>query len=266
VGKKATARTVEGTMTSTTTEAGGDETMTDGRRYSEEEVEAILARAAERSARLTGGRGTEEGLTLPELQEIGAEVGIPPAVVADAARSLERRSGTERTLGLPMGVSHSVPLSRPPTDVEWERLVADLRETFRARGKVRVDGGLRGWHNGNLHALVEPTADGWRLRMGTRKGDARALLAGGSFLLLLATLFGLMALLGLGNGDPAALLGSIAILGGLGTVGVGVGAGQLPGWARERQVQMEGVGRRAEAMLGEGEAPEPPSSVPPRGP
>jgi hypothetical protein len=223
--------------------------VTEPRRYSEEEVEAILARAAERSARLPRGRSHDDGLTLDELQEIGAEVGIPPAVVADAARSLARRSGVERTLGLPMAVGHVVPLRRPPSDEEWERLVADLRETFRARGKIQVQGGLREWSNGNLHALVEPTADGWRLRMGTRKGNAAASLVSGSFLLLFAVIVGLVGLL-LGDGDPTAILSSVAILGGVGATVVGVGAGQLPGWARERRAQMEGVGERTEAMLG----------------
>jgi hypothetical protein len=172
-------------------------------------------------------RNQNEGLTIPELQEIGAEVGIPPAVVAHAARSLERRSGVERTLGLPMAVSHSVPLPRPPTDVEWERLVADLPETFGARGTVRVDGGLRGWHNGNLHALVEPRADGSKLRMGTTKGSARELLGMGAAMVMGVVVLALLSLVGLGPA-PGELARISGTLGRLGAAGVGVAAVQLP--------------------------------------
>lgn len=56
------------------------------RRYSEKEVREILARAAEDS----GSRALQspQGMTLAELKDIGVEVGIDPASVERAARSV----------------------------------------------------------------------------------------------------------------------------------------------------------------------------------
>jgi len=53
------------------------------------------------------------------------------------------------------------------TDAEWERLVADLRRTFDAKGKVEVQGRLRSWTNGSLQLHVEPEDSGYTVRMRT---------------------------------------------------------------------------------------------------
>ena len=44
---------------------------------------------------------------------------------------------------------------------------------------MKAYGSLRQWTNGNLQALLEPTATGHRLRLGTLKGNARASMAAG---------------------------------------------------------------------------------------
>lgn len=220
--------------------------MNEERRYSDAEVEEILRRATERRGELARPASGQDGLTLGELQAIGREVGIPPNAMAEAARSLTRPPAVHRTLGLPLAVGHRVPLSRDLTEAEWEHLLADLRETFRARGQVRVHGRIREWSNGNLHALVEPTPDGWRLRMGTTKGSARPLLGMGAAMLGLAVVFWIVALLGLGDGD---LAGGATTLVAMGTAFLAGGAVQLPGWSRERRRQMEEVGARLVARL-----------------
>src|SRR5690348_13925499 len=63
--------------------------MTD-RRFNDDEVAAIFARATD--AQHTGQRQSSsgEGLTLAELQEIGREVGIAPELITQAATSLEK--------------------------------------------------------------------------------------------------------------------------------------------------------------------------------
>ena len=78
-----------------------------------------------------------EGMTLRELQGIGQEVGIAPALIAQAALTLEQggRPASRTFLGLPIGVARTVELDRPVTDEEWERLVVALRETFNAKGQ-----------------------------------------------------------------------------------------------------------------------------------
>ena len=76
---------------------------------------------------------------------------------------------------MPIAVGRTLPLPRPLTDREWGMLVTDLRETFGATGRVGEDGNARYWRNGNLHAFVEPAEGGYRLRLGTVKGNAIAL-------------------------------------------------------------------------------------------
>jgi hypothetical protein len=213
------------------------------RRYGEEEVAAIFERAAE--AQRTGRRqlAPGEGMTLAELQAIGREVGIPPELVAQAARSLdsaEARS-SRRLLGFPIGVGRTVELDRRLSDQEWERLVVDLRETFDARGRVSVEGRFRQWTNGNLQALVEPTPAGDRIRLKTVNANAQGLMRVGLAGIGVAAV--VLVLSQLGGWDPGAIRG-ITLLGTVGAGMFGVGALRLPGWARRRRRQMEGVAAR----------------------
>ena len=64
--------------------------MTSERRYSEDEVSAILDKATDVDASGAAGDGSAGGLTLSELHQIGDEVGIPKAVITSAATSLDR--------------------------------------------------------------------------------------------------------------------------------------------------------------------------------
>lgn len=210
------------------------------RRFNEVEVAAIFERATE--AHQTGQRQlpSGEGMTLAQLQEIGREVGISPEQVAEAANALERvGSPTERSfLGLPIGVGRTIELDRRLTDDEWERLVVDLRDTFDARGTLRHDGSLRQWTNGNLQALLEPTANGHRVRLRTIKGDARSMLVMGLSTIGFAIITAVMS-----EGGAAGVMSA----GTLFAVGAGmfaVGALRLPSWARLRRQQMEDIAAR----------------------
>lgn len=57
------------------------------RRYTDEEIPKIFERATEAQQSTRRLPASGEGMTLADLQEIGRDVGIPPALVADAARS-----------------------------------------------------------------------------------------------------------------------------------------------------------------------------------
>ena len=212
------------------------------RRFNEAEVAAIFERATE--AQQTGQRQlpTGEGMTLAQLQEIGKEVGIAPEMVANAASAIDRvGSPTSRSfLGLPIGVGRTVDLGRKLTDEEWERLVVDLRETFDARGNVKHEGSLRQWTNGNLQALLEPTATGHRLRLRTMKGNALAWMTGGLGMVAVAAATSIATALGI-NDTGIASQAFIAIMG----AGMfSVGALLVPGWARVRRRQMEEIAGR----------------------
>lgn len=219
------------------------------RRYSEDEVAEIFERAAEEEATGSKVARQSEGRTLAELKAIGAEAGLPPELVARAAESLDRAGEATRRsfLGFPLTVRRSVELGREVTEEEWERLVADLRVTFNAQGRVSENGPYRQWRNGNLRAVLEPATTGHRLRIETMKGDARSLMTTGlvmsSVALVLALTF---VLTGGAAGDWPAML--ILILTGAGLFGAG--ALQLPGWAATRLGQMEEVaGRLAEPSV-----------------
>lgn len=211
------------------------------RQYSDEEVAAIFERASETEHTALRAPAEGKGLTLAALQDIGREVGISPESISLAARSLDQagRPAPQRFMGLPIGVGRTVEFDRPLTDADWERLVADLRTTFEARGTVRYDGPFRQWTNGNLQALLEPTPYGHRLRLQTVKGDSRALMTGGAAVLggAAATWFALAVAGGLGNAG-------ITGVGFMTLVGLGMfaaGALRVAGWARRRTTQIEEV-------------------------
>ncbi len=218
------------------------------RRYNEEEVAAILKDAAEAQYsddRLLPSSG---GLTLAELQAIGREAGISPEMIQKSVQRFQpARQPTRKLLGLPLGVAQTVEFDRKLTDQEWERIVADLRETFVAPGVVRQQGSLRQWTNGNLQALLEPTATGQRLRMSTVKGNAPGLIGGGIAVFSVGT-----ALLGTAfatgaAGDMGLMMSILATMtGGAGMFGAS--AGRLPGWARRRQQQMDQIAERVALM------------------
>lgn len=113
--------------------------MTD-RRYTDEEVAAIFERAAKSEPSTSLVPHANSGLTLAALHEIGREAGISAEAISHAAHSLERsRATTSQTmLGLTIGVGQTVEFERPLSDQDWEALVARLRETFNAKGRMSL--------------------------------------------------------------------------------------------------------------------------------
>ena len=218
------------------------------RKYSEEEVREIFALATTRKIADPAGSPATNGLTLSEIQSIGQEVGLEPAAVARAAAALDTRTSksARKSLGMPVGVGRIVPLPRALTDREWEQLVAELRSTFGARGQVGAIGSLREWSNGNLHVCVEPGETGYRLRMGTFKGDALALNAIGATAIAAGTVaFASLAISGgLTQGFFAPWLISAAGVGAFVTNFV-----RLPRWSRQREQQMDDIAARVQSMI-----------------
>src|SRR5215207_1734059 len=118
--------------------------MSPERQYNEQEVAAIFKHAAagQESAQRQLPQGG--GLTLAELEQIGKEAGITPEYIARAAAAARTGPVMPPTtyLGFPVSVARTVDLPGPLSDEAWDRLVADLRETFQATGEVRHDGSL----------------------------------------------------------------------------------------------------------------------------
>jgi hypothetical protein len=219
------------------------------RRYGDDEVREIFSLAT------TGGTGDQpvpadsSGLTLDQLRQIAREAGIDPALVAQAAASLDargRQAPVRRVLGMPIGVSRVVDLPRAPTDREWEQLIAEFRTTFGAQGHATVSGGLREWSNGNLHICVEPTERGEQLRLSTRKEDALAL---NGLALMTGGMAVLMGAAVAAGGKPEKALVFVILLGGISLAALGFNVLRLPRWARERERQMEAIAAHAVRML-----------------
>ncbi len=233
--------------------------MPSDRRYDEKQIAAIFEQAAhaqEAAQQQTGG-----GLTLAELQEIGASAGIDPAFIRRAAAVVDHTPKTldaPTLLGIPVGVGRTIDLPGDFTDDDWERLVVDVRQTFRAKGRIEQHGNLRQWSNGNLHVLVEPTATGHRVRFRTRNANVQGKITGGGIALLVAATMLLLVLFGLN--------GTIGEPGGVSTWAfpmlfaiwaLGSSYFELPAWRRTRAQQMEALAAR----LVEAHVPLPPEGV-----
>ena len=225
--------------------------MSDERKYREDEVSEIFELASDEHARLPT-RAADEGLTLGELQEVGREVGLSPDRIAAAAAAVGTRLPAlprKQWYGNPVGVSRTVDLPRAATNREWQVILADLRQTFHAHGRVEPHGETHTWRNGNLHASLEPTESGTRLRMSTQKGGSKETAMMGAGVLAV----GLVLLIT--SGLDAATFGAtfetlIPALMAMG--GGGILAGnfvRLRNWAARRESQMEAIGSRALDLL-----------------
>ena len=221
------------------------------RHYSDDEVAAIVRAAAEGSGSRTLPGGSADGLTLKDIQAIAREVGISPLAVSQAAHSLDRARApavSQTFLGLPIAVQRTIAFDRRLTDAEWELLVVELRDVFHARGTMRAHGSLREWNNGNLQALLEPTATGHQLRLGTFKGNARASAATGLLVLSLSA----AVTVAVGASGALHVAPVIAMLTTFGAMLLANGTLLLPRWARQRARQMDGIIERLAAKTGDG--------------
>jgi hypothetical protein len=222
--------------------------MSNERKFQDHEIRQILELAIGQEDAPARALPAVDGLTLVELQEVGREVGLPPDRIAQAVAAFEGRGEVvprRTTLGLPTSVGRVVPLPRSPTDREWELLNAELRTTFGVKGEVKAQGGLREWSHGYLHAFIEPTTTGHRLRLTDSSPAMAGIVVGG-----LALSFALMifaVLLGKeGPGFRFAVPAFLSLFGGSLMVGSAV---SLPRWAREQERRMEHIGRQAVSLL-----------------
>ncbi len=158
----------------------------DERRYSEEEFGLILKRAIELDTRRSSlpQRAPAPpvlppgGLTLREIQEIAAEVGVSPARVLEAADLLaaQRWSPTARFFGGPAKMSARRSLPRRPLPEEMGRLLDVPRRLLKTDGESHeVLGGVE-WKNsswtGPVSVRVSPDGDGARLTVAVDRGGS----------------------------------------------------------------------------------------------
>jgi hypothetical protein len=223
--------------------------MSPERRFQDHEIRQILELAIGREDAPARFLPAVEGLTLLELQEVGREVGLPADTITRAVLAFEGRGAAVprgTTLGLPTSVGRVVSLPRSPSDGEWELLVAELRTTFGGKGELTSHGGLREWSYGSLHAFIEPTGTGHRLRLVDSSEWAVGAMLMGGFLLAFALLIVVVLL---GKDDPGYRF-AVPVFFSLIGAGLAMGSAMLlPRWADEQERGMEHIGRHAVSLL-----------------
>jgi hypothetical protein len=220
------------------------------RRFTDEEVQQILAAAAQAEGAERTHSDAERGMTLAELQRVASEAGLSSTAVATAAAALDHKSlalADPRVLGLKAGVAQSVALSRPLSDVEWRKLVALLRDTFAASGREEQVEGRREWRNGNLRVALESVGDGAWLEMRTQKESARALVRSGLAIVGVSAIVEVvLAATGANLGGMAGVLTTTFVGAGM----AALGALQLPTWLSARRRQFAAIAEYVQQITG----------------
>jgi hypothetical protein len=227
--------------------------MPENRKYSEEEIAAIFEQASRDQEHANQRTNDSEGLSLEELQEIGRQTGIDPALISKAAALVGDVGASplppppSTILGIQTSASRIVDLNGHLSDDDWGRLVIEMREIFNAHGKTENQGAFRSWRNGNLRITVEPTDEGDRLRMSTKKGNAPGIVFG--IAAAMTMVVGTLLLTMIFDSSPGSFLSVrflilLAIAGGL-----GINLMQLPRWVTERQTQMDALGVMASELV-----------------
>lgn len=222
--------------------------MSGDRRYLDHETRQILDLALGDDDEPGRALPSGEGLTLAELQEAAQELGVSADRITQAVATFEGRGELvprSTTVGLPTSIGSTVQLPRAPSDREWELLVAELRTTFGGKGELTSHGSMREWSHGSLHALIEPTETGYRLRVTDSSGAVAGIVVGGLIVAFALVIF--MVLLGKDQaGFKLAVPALLSLLGG----GLATGSALfLPKWAREQEQRMAQIGRHAVALL-----------------
>jgi serine/threonine protein kinase len=167
---------------------------------------------------------TQEGaLSLGGVQQIAAEVGIPPQYVEQAARSLDRPTASpthSRFLGAPTVIQFERVVNGEVPESEYPELVEEIRATFGTTGEINTLGQSLAWRTpgqGTRQASVTiiPRAGRTRIRVRERLTN----LAGGLF-------GGIMG--GVGGSSIGAAF-AIAFGAGIPLLGIGVAAVAVSG-------------------------------------
>ena len=231
--------------------------MTDSdRRYTDQEVALVLAKASEldegRALTSTSGRG----LTLRELHEIAREVGLSPRAIDEAVTAL-RTQPHQSILGSPY--SHRVVRGIPGRleDSAMQRLVRVVEDRLEATGTVTEALGTVRWTSvGRGHKFdrttqvsFTPTGHETQIQVVQRYPDALRFI-----LHLLPGAWGGMIGLAVGGTSGLATLPWVAAVAGTAAVGVGIGRAIWNRMARKSADQVEEV---AAVLVGDAQAGEP---------
>ena len=150
--------------------------MSPKRIYTDKEISAVLKRAAE--LQRTQGPKATSGLSLDELEQVAAEVGIDPDFVKTAALELEegRTEKGYHVWGAPTSLELERIVEGEMTDAKWEEAVGEIRRIFGAAGEAGQLGRTREWilrdqTGERVHLTVSPQDDKTEIRFVYRMTD-----------------------------------------------------------------------------------------------
>jgi hypothetical protein len=121
------------------------DTPIDERKFTDREVREILKKAVERAP--SGALMKSEGLSLAELKSIGQEVGIDPARLEDAARSVVLGGGNQpnRFLGAPTVLTFDRKVQGEIGPEHTPEILARIRRIMGQHGEVDEIHGSLEW-------------------------------------------------------------------------------------------------------------------------
>jgi hypothetical protein len=226
------------------------------RRFTEEEMRAVFAKAAERQKRAEA-IDVGAGLSLAEMQEVAAAAGIDPTHVAAAVAEMAAVPEPRKTFfGAPVEVTRVRRLPVQVSEDGWARIVSELRRTFNEDGIAGQLGRIREWNamgRGPRRDLVtrlaiEPDGDGARVTLRQAARDfAFGFTLAGSIMSFMAILFSTLAAAGVDNElwIPAGLMIGLAVLF-LGGLQIGMRL-----WANRQERRFEALLDRIELIARE---------------
>lgn len=105
------------------------------RLYGDKDISRILKRATEMQE--AEGPTEATGLSLEEIQQIAAEVGVDPKFIQAAVAELDQGTSSDKDfhlLGSPVSFSLEHVVEGEITDVQWEEMVEEIRQSFKLVG------------------------------------------------------------------------------------------------------------------------------------
>jgi hypothetical protein len=155
--------------------------QSNSKQFTDQQVSAILKRAVELQASRGAAPDIATGISLAQLQQAAAELGIDPAVIAEAASELE--SGSPPTCRSPIwGGPWAVDLERTVpgrvTEEEWPAVLQEIRRLTGRLGETTTVGKTFEWSSISpnlLHVTVSPRDDQTTIRVMGRFGDCAAI-------------------------------------------------------------------------------------------
>jgi hypothetical protein len=214
-----------------------------GRRlYSDTEIGTLIQRATE--IQEAQKESSERGLSLQELEQIAAEIGIDPQHFRAAALELESgmaNGARFRLWGGPFVLNEKRVVQGTLTGPQWEHIVQGLRRLTRSEGRITEIGRIREWSREikdldytmqRTSVTISPREDQATIEVQThyRGGAAAAYTLG-------VVLGGALAGIFLDGSGVSDLMSGI-ILAGSGLGGLGAARAAIGYWAKRQRRQL----------------------------